>query len=450
AVGKGELAVNVADYGAVLDGVTDDSAAWAAAMAAVAPGGRIRIPYGTLTNTTSTKLLVTKRVTIEGHGAAIKVTNINLAGLAVSADGVTILGLHFEGPNATAYSANSRAIEAIGQSATTRLSRLSLLNCTFANWRACALWGQWVDRVKVIDCDVTSTAYGGFVFLSASNSEVRGGTIANINFVAPQNVAYGIVFTHLTAGGLEAHPRSTNCKAIGVTIDGCNWEALDTHSGDGIVFSGNIMRNCTRGIVAVPTASLGTGPLRVTITGNTIDSGRSDGGAQSGIIVRGSADGSGVVQEYATGTINGNTVIGHGGAEGDTLGGVSFYYTRGMAVEGNTVQGSSGAGGIVPFRDNEGFVVANNTIVDVWSNTYGGVAGVHLRSLNNKGFIGGNNMSAAGKTATHVNLFGLRCSVATGTVVKVGLNDFRAAATKYLSLPAGTEFAAVTTTAPTT
>jgi hypothetical protein len=220
---------------------------------------------------------------------------------------------------------------------------------------------------------------------------------------------------------------------VGNTVALVNWEGIDTHSGTGIAITGNTVTSCFRGIAAVASPVSGVdalAPLGVTISGNTVDSNVTDGSADGGIYFTGAYNGSSVV-EYATGSITGNHVFGHAGPA-DTIGAVTFYYTRGLVVTGNDVHEASGAGAFSAYRDNLGFTLTGNTIVDVWSNSYSGVAAVNLRSGTNTGTIGGNNHVAGTKTGpTYLNAYGLRVSSTTATSVVLGPNSFAAATTPY-------------------
>lgn len=443
---KGQERVNVKDYGAKLDGATDDTNAWNAALAAVATGGTILIPGGTMLNGSGNPWQVTKQVNIDGYGATIKTNSTTATILNVAADMVTFRGVTIAGVDYTAYAANNHGITATGTPGTP-VKRMWLRDVSFVNLRAMAVRAQYVERFKFIDCNVNGMTYAGFMFMSAKGCEVRGGTIENVvNPAVPNAPSYGVAFTRGN-GDAVADPRSENCKATGITLNNVNWEALDTHGGKRITFAANIITACYRGIalVAAPIGAVDTfAPVDCNVTGNTIDSlATDDGRFDAAITFVGAFDGTNVA-EYATGTIAGNTVRGHGsGTAGNTnVGGVTFYYTRGLTISGNVAIECSGAGAFSAYRDNVGFNMTGNTAIDPWSSTYAGVSAYHVRNLNNSGNISGNNHFAGSKTGVaNLNLYGIRFSSSTNVAVTVGVNNLSGAATPVYQGTANSLFA---------
>lgn len=415
-----------------------------AAFNATPSGGTLVIEPRT--HTINGTVTVSKPVTIDGHGAIFKQIGADAPGFIITTDDVTINGITMTGPGGTVWASKSRAIQLIGDSPTERRKNLRLNGCHFKDWGTGALWAQNVADVKITNCDVTNTAHVGFLFMTADNCEVTGGTIRNVRHPVGRDVAYGVAFTQWDG----THPRSTNCKAIGVTVDGCNWEALDTHGGQNIVFSGNIIRNSRRGIACVWVGDLA--PLDIVVTGNNIAANPAESGTvQSAIYLVGSGA-PGAVVEYATGSITGNVIRGHGGGDGNTLGGISFYFSRGATVQGNTIIEASGGAGIVPYQDNIGFNVTGNTIIDAWSDTFSGVCGIYVRGERNEGYIGDNKLVRGTKAATYVNRYGLRALTpdTPGNKIRVGINDFNSAtsAAAYYNLPLDTTYGQVSTTVP--
>lgn len=103
AVGKGELVVDVRDFGAVGNGTADDTAAFRAAIAATPTGGTLLIPptgsYYRVTQQAENYLfLITRAMTVRGHGprstigvdsAVTSTTDIFLVAPTVTGGGVT-------------------------------------------------------------------------------------------------------------------------------------------------------------------------------------------------------------------------------------------------------------------------------------------------------------------------------------------------------------------------
>jgi hypothetical protein len=111
---KSNAVVSVVDFGAVGDGVTDDSTAFNAASEAVVAGGQILIPPGTYQLSSQWTLTNPsfERISVWAFGVTIKTAG-EISGLRLtgggSACGVTVHGLHVD------HRGNSDAIAGIGR-----------------------------------------------------------------------------------------------------------------------------------------------------------------------------------------------------------------------------------------------------------------------------------------------------------------------------------------------
>lgn len=418
---------NVKDYGAAGDDSTDDTEAIQAAInAAVAVGGTVLVPPGTYKITDA--LAVVGAVTITGTGTIHQVTS-GKNGLTITGDDVIINGITLTGRHTSAtYASNESAIAANGASASAPLQRIVIRNTSIAGWGMYGIFVKWVTQFVVQGCKVTIQGHCGIGGLSAIDGLVADNMVDDV-VPHPSGDAYGISVSREETDSLTTDPPSSDIVISGNRISGIPaWEGLDTHGGQRIVFSDNVVTGCHVGIAVLGTDDASNHtvwpPVDVTITGNVIDSQVTDGSASTGISFTGAFYSS----LHATGgVIAGNTIRGHGSQANNLDGAIYTHWTKGLVICDNTfVEPSPYA--IHLYHDNLGFVVSGNTIVDAWTTDADVVAVIGMRDGNNSGLISGNTLRAGTKTATIVNKYGIYCpSGATGIVVNYGLNDFGAA-----------------------
>lgn len=139
--------VNVKDFGAIGDGVTDDSSAIVSALAAVASGGTVYFPAGTYYISSNININQSN-LTIEGNGIA-KITHDTTASfdglLRLNGDRITIRGMKIENTY-TAGTVLQIGIELEGS------EHITIENCYFKNFRYCILGRATSTHVNVIGC----------------------------------------------------------------------------------------------------------------------------------------------------------------------------------------------------------------------------------------------------------------------------------------------------------
>ena len=100
-VGRGDREVQVADFGAVGDGVADDGAALQQALDAVPEGGTLVLRDGATYLYSQVLTVSTPGLTIEGTGATLRASDETASALKVVADDVTVTGLTLTTPTTT-------------------------------------------------------------------------------------------------------------------------------------------------------------------------------------------------------------------------------------------------------------------------------------------------------------------------------------------------------------
>ena len=130
---------------------------------------------------------------------------------------------------------------------------------------------EWCEDVKVTGTSITDFQYGAVMLISVTRGEVSGCIIRNGLQEGTLVNAYGIAATDLvnTVAG-----RSKDILITRNVVDNIpRWEGIDTHGGERITITDNIITRCRDGIAAVAgNSSRATAPKDLVISGNTIDS----------------------------------------------------------------------------------------------------------------------------------------------------------------------------------
>lgn len=371
--------VDVRAYGAVGDGVTDDTAAIQAALTAAA-GKTLLFPVGTYMH--SSLLLIPSNITVSGYGATIKAANAiskTIGGLSVTGKtNVQIFGLTYDGnragraPGAPVGSAHGFSI--------TNSSNIVLRDIGAKNGVADGLLIAYSNSADANTRTFNVQVYGGrYTNCFRNNVSVVGGV--NIKF-------YGSRFD--TANG-TAPKTGVDVEADNATI--CNEDVefygctADSNSGSGFAITNNSKRckihggaskdNSLHGIDMSQPANVDALVEGVAVTGN--------GSAGAGFY--------GIYSSATRAQIINNKV--HSNAnEGIYLSGSSsFNKIAGNTVYGNT-QGIYALGGNNELYDNNSY---DNTSLTGW-NIY--IAGNNGRIQRNKSV---NSLGSGGSYGMSIN-----------------------------------------------
>ena len=254
------------EFGVVGNGTTDDTAAWNDALDAVPAGSTFTCPEGDRYKLTG-PLNLTKPVTIEGGEFLPHTTG---RGLNITASDVTIQGSRFTSASAANPLASHQIIAASGTSSTP-LRRVTVDKVIIDKSRYHGVWLEWCEDVKVTGTSITDFQYGAVMLVSVTRGEVSGCIIRNGLQEGGLVNAYGIAATDLvnTVAG-----RSKDILITRNVVDNIpKWEGIDTHGGERITITDNIVTRCRDGIAAVAgNSSRATAPKDLVISGNTIDS----------------------------------------------------------------------------------------------------------------------------------------------------------------------------------
>lgn len=428
--------VSVADFGAVGDGVANDTAALQLALNA---GIRVQFTPGAVYNV-SAKLDLANGHNIQLAGATLRqLTDQTPIFDATGRSDVTIEGGRFEGKTEAVY-LNSPSSQAIAIKAPSAV-RLRVRNNYFNNFHYSALMvglaGQNIDfshnvvigpgvpvlganvnyrnttgctilgtDVRIEGNDISGTASGVIVGQGSRSVVVAGNTIHQLINEHGMYVDTGVKDLSITGNVV----RNTGVAGVGIKV-----QHYDSYGvvPEGITISGNTVRSTgADGILVINTdgnaaAIFATG---VVITGNSVYS-----AGQHGINVR-NARGA---------TVSGNTI--------DQVAQSGIYVSRcsGLNVIGNSIRETAASG---VFDDGtSGDVTYANNIMSLIGTNPAGDSGFTVQGVNEHQFISNVVRGSASRT-----FYGLFITAAPGSLASTEIrgNSFTGSAALGLRLPA--------------
>jgi parallel beta-helix repeat protein len=311
--------VSVLDYGAVGDGVADDTAAIQAAVTAASNNSSIYFPAGTyLVGAAGVDVASKTGVTLFGESAIIKLTAISTLTIpSLGACSIRFNSCTRSGVRGITFNGNSIASAAVGFSAST--------------------------ECFVIGCTIFGSGATGQVI--SSNGGVRNRFTDNLIY-SGNGTARGLWLGNVTAGNMEtdieiANNIVKNHNATGIVISSVGGRCLGNHAqtneGAGIIFPG----------------AGGYATKNLTVTGNyCVDN--LFHGIQSDVIYTTAADCvSGI-------TLSGNICTANSRGTGS---GIYMLNSRNCVITGNVCLDNVAAG-IVADDNNIGLTISGNLCAD--------------------------------------------------------------------------------------
>jgi len=307
-------------FGAVGDGVTDDSAA---IQAAINAHDNVLIPKGVYKVVSAPEVPSNKRIYGESgsvilqedfDNAATISTGTEYAGLKIlkNADNVRIKGLDIRGPfygGSTSPVYRSIGIAVEGRydeyfydngnypaspdvTPTSLNTNIEILNCRISGFGQSGIIADNITEFRAKGNHITNCTRDGIRMYGCIDFDVSENFVEDMTDgfpgegIAPNNNVYGITATriyHSTAGDGSVddyRPTRRGIIARNIVNNCANWKALDTHGGTDISFVDNVIFNAHIGVGIDKggyTAADGYAPpRRLLIKGNVILAGPSN------------------------------------------------------------------------------------------------------------------------------------------------------------------------------
>lgn len=376
-------------------------------------------------------LTVTKAIRITcARGGTITTSGSSTRGFDVTASDVTFEGVTLIGTG-SGTAGTSTAIRVIGTEAAP-VRNLVIRGCTIREFNKYALEVTSAKDFTISGNLIENISYAAVMILAGVKGYILSNTIKNL--VQPTGFvnSYGIAMTRDSTKSLALSPRSADIVCSGNIVDGVpGWEGIDTHGGENLTITNNKVTNTKVGIALVPGAdTVGAeiyAPKNIIVTGNLLDSGKTDGTAAIGVQLIGCITTVDNVVEYASAVISDNIIRNHGTQNVTSQAGIFLQATRGALVSKNRIVDAS-PNGINLNNNNQGTLVLDNTIVDTWTTAAAFTACVYVPGVHQSVTVQGNRAVRADKTATLVNNRGLYFASALlspDVTVQYGSNHFK-------------------------
>ena len=242
--------VSVKDFGAVGDGVADDTVAIQAALSSGATS--VHITAGTYL---VTGLTVAASCTIYGNGVLKKGTASATPLLNITASNVIIDGIEFQGASLNAtpatYVSGDTAILCAGSSSVSPRNGITVRNVTINGFADFGMFIRYAQNVTVTNNRVSYCGYAGITFLSVIRGIINGNTIQEINASAGAVNWYGISLTRDPSVNSTNSAPCTQCVVSNNIVRNVpQWTGIDSHAPYQSVITGNNVSGCKNGIYA--------------------------------------------------------------------------------------------------------------------------------------------------------------------------------------------------------
>ncbi len=290
--------------------------------------------------------------------------------VSVEASQVSLDGLSLRGPAPAPFAQHAIAVRAVGTAAQP-LRGFSMTDCTVRSFANAGVWLEHVEGFSLRGLRISNVGYAGILANSCGQGAIVGNVIRDVRGVPGFNRnGYGVALTRAEEPDLARAGRSHDIDVISNLVDGVpTWTAYDTHGGERIAFIGNSASHCRMALgigASDDVAGPRWAPHDVVAAGNDFDSGMRNGDASYGIVFHGAYRGpgglaTGVVLDYATGVILGNSLRGFGDSAYPSMGAIYAYATRGLVIVGNDVSEWSTAAVALDFH-NDAAVVCGNRV----------------------------------------------------------------------------------------
>ena len=240
---------NIKDFGAVGDGVTNDTAS---IQLAINSGAKeVFIPDGVFV---VTALTVTAPTRIFGVGTLKKTTVTSFAIITITSSNVSIEGIRILGAGAGATIATTNdsdnAIQVDGGSTLTQLQNFNFTNLKIDGVAGMGMRINYATKVLAQNNIIENCGYAGILFDSVADSSITDNKINNIDSaVSSTSDYYGISLSRRPQLSLSAAARTANVTVEGNRVSNIpKWIGLDCHAAFKCIFTNNSVYECRYGV----------------------------------------------------------------------------------------------------------------------------------------------------------------------------------------------------------
>ena len=222
--------VSVKDFGAVGDGVTDDTAAIQAAVTSLPIGGALLFLEGTYVITSPISFTGKTNITVSGYGATIQcgATRIESYFNIDNVNGVDIFGFTFDGKMQsmpTYTSGDYGNVYNCGVYTFTGASNITVRDCYFVNLYTSGGFFRIADNVTVTDCQFTSPLQTQDQWLQHLHFQTSSAIkVTNCDFDNALNTSPATNACGIFASGITQFITIDNC-----TFNYCGRDNTGTH-----------------------------------------------------------------------------------------------------------------------------------------------------------------------------------------------------------------------------
>jgi polygalacturonase len=329
--------VNVKDFGAVGDGVADDTAA---IQAAINTGKSVYFPDGTYI--VSSPININSKTRLFGSGTLKKTTvtgtsMLNIASSNVEIDGLTLFGASVDTLIPTTNLADN-AITISGTSTPTQFQNIKIQNCTINGVAGFGVRVNYATNVWVLNNNISYCGYAGVLLLSVIHGIVDGNRVNHIDSSAGATNWYGISITRDPTQTTVNSARSTNCVITNNVVSNVSqWTGIDIHAAYKCVVDSNQVYYCKNGMYAQyddNSATYKQPSENIVFSNNIIEGNAAAADSSLGIASLGLAG-----MPNLDITIIGNQII-NGGGYASNNGGLYITETKNCIASNNIVKNS--------------------------------------------------------------------------------------------------------------